>query len=419
MVLFFVLIAIGVPIAFVLAISSTIYIILSDLPLLLIAQRTFVAMDSFVIIAIPLFILTGSLMNSGGLTRRLVRFLHILFGHIRGSLAIINVVISMVFAGITGSAAADTAAIGGILIPAMIEEGYTPEDSAAVTAASSTIGPIIPPSIPLVIVGSISGLSVGYLLLSGIIPGILIGLGQIALVIYFAKKKKWRATPTKYSLNEIVKGCFDATFALISPLIIIGGILTGIFTPTEAAVIAVFYSFLCGFFIFKEIKLSDLPRILAETAIASGSVVIVCGFAGILGWIITYNQIPKLISETILGITTNPVIVILLINIILLFAGCFMDYITNIIIFFPLFFPTILKIGMNPYHFSMIFIFNLVIGLITPPVGTCLYIASGIAKIDLLKLSIAILPYIIVSFVVLVFIYLFPSLSLFIPSLVF
>jgi len=415
---FFVFIALGIPIAFTLALASTFYIILVEAPLLLLAQRPFVQLDSFIFIAIPFFIFAGNLMNKGGLTRRLVRFFQLFLGHIKGSLAIVNVAVSIVFAGITGSAAADTAAIGGILIPSMIKDGYAPETSAAITAASSTIGPIIPPSIAFVIFGAVSGVSVGTLLIAGIIPGILSGLAMIALVIYYAKKNNWPANPVRASLAEIIKGGKDALLALIAPLIIVGGIVSGIVTPTEAACVAVLYSFVCGVFIFKEVKLRDLPKILLDTAILSGSVLMICGFAGIFAWIITYERLPYLLSQFLLGITDSHIVILLLMNILLLFVGTLFTYGSGMIIFVPILLPTALEIGINPVHFGVIVVFNLMIGLVTPPVGTCLYIACGIAKITIEKLSVAILPFILLMIVTLIFITFCPALVMFLPNLI-
>lgn len=416
--LFFVFMSLGIPIAFILALVSAVYIILAGAPLVLVAQRTFVSFDSFIFLAIPCFVLTGYFMNSGGLTRRLVRFFQVLLGHVRGSLAIINVAVSMVFAGITGSAAADTSGVGSIMIPAMIEDGYTPEVSAAITAASSTLGPIIPPSIAFVIFGAASGVSVGSLLIAGIIPGVLSGLSMIALVIYYAKKNKWKASPVKASSAEIIRGGKDAFLALIAPLIIVGGIISGIVTPTEAAGVAVLYSFVCGVFIFKEIKLRDLPKIFLDAAILSSSVMIVCGFAGIFGWIMTYERVPQLVGQFLMGITDNPILILILMNILLLIVGCFFDYASGILIFVPILLPTALKIGIDPIHFGVIFVFNLMIGLITPPVGTCLYIACAIAKIKLEELTVAILPYILIIIGTLMFLTFCPDLVMFLPNLI-
>jgi C4-dicarboxylate transporter DctM subunit len=376
----------------------------------------FVFLDSFVMIAVPCYMLTGALMTHGGLTNRLVKFLEILVGHIRGALAIVNVLASMLFAGIQGSATADTSAIGGILIPAMKKAGYTAEVSAAVTAASSTIGPIIPPSILFVIYAVTANTSIGALFLGGAIPGILSGLAMIILIVILGKKQNWRRLEVRASYKEILIGFKDAVLALIAPVIIVGGIITGIVTPTEAAVIAVLYSFICGTFVFKEIKLKDIPKILLETAVLSGGIMIIVGMAGIFSWVLTYVQIPRIVSEAILSVTDNPIIILLLINIILLFVGTFLEQVSAITIFTPILLPIALKIGLNPIHFGVVLVFNLVIGLATPPVGSCLYIACGIAKIKFEKLVVAILPYLLAVIAVLFLITYIPPLVTTLPK---
>ena len=418
--LFFVFMSLGIPIAFILALVSTVYIILTGSPLVLVVQRTFVSFDSFIFLAIPCFILAGNLMNSGGLTSRLVRFFQVLLGHVRGSLAIITVAVSMVFAGITGSSAADASGVGSILIPAMIKDGYTPALSGAITAAASTLGPIIPPSIAFVVLGAVTGMSVGTLLIAGIIPGILSGLTMIAFIIYSAKKKNWKtSSPVRASLAEIIKGSKDAVLALIAPIIIVGGIISGKVTPTEAAGVSVLYSFICGAFIFKEIKLRDLPKIFLDTAILSSSVMIVCGFASIFGWVLTYERVPQLLGKYLMGITANnPILILIVMNILLLFVGCFLDYTSGILIFAPILLPTALEIGIDPIHFGLFFVFNLMIGLITPPVGTCLYIVCAIAKVKIEELTVNILPYILIMIVTLMFLTFCPALVMFLPNLI-
>ena len=413
---FLLFLALGVPIAFVLGLDAVVFISLVKVPLVLVPQRIFVFLDSFVMIAIPCYMLTGALMTRGGLTQRLVKFLQTLVGHIRGALAIVNVLASMLFAGIQGSATADTAAIGGILIPAMKKAGYTPEVSAAVTAASSTIGPIIPPSILFVVYAVIANTSIGALFLGGAVPGILSGLAMIILIVIIGKKQNWEKSPVRASFKEVLSGTKDAILALIAPLIIVGGIISGIVTPTEAAVIAVLYSFICGTFIFKEIKLRDLPKILLETAILSGGIMIIVGMAGIFSWVLTYVQVPRIVSEAILGVTDNPILILLMINIILLFVGTFLEQVSAITIFTPILLPIAMKLGLDPIHFGVVLVFNLVIGLVTPPVGSCLYIACGIAKIRFERLVVAILPYLVAVIAVLFLITFWPPLVTTLPT---
>ena len=415
--LFFLLLAIRIPIAFVLGLVSVCYILMVDLPLVLVAQRSFVQLNNFIFLAIPCFMLTGALMNAGGMTRRLVKFVQLLLGRVRGSLAVVNIAASMLFAGITGSAAADTSAIGGIMIPAMIKDGYSPSESAAITAASSTIGPIIPPSILFVVYGVVSGVSIGSLFIAGIIPGLLSGFAMIILVMYFAKKYNWKSKPAANSLSELFKGAIDAILSLIAPVIIIGGILSGLVTPTEASVIAVVYAFICSAFILKELKLKDLPKIFIDTIILSGSVMLIVAMAGIFGWILTRERVPLLMAEAIFSVTTDRTLILIFINLILLFAGTFLDTNSSTIIFTPILLPIAVQLGINPIHFGVILVFNLCIGLVTPPVGTCLYIACSIAKIKLEQLVVAIFPYLIVLIVVLLVITYSSGLVMFLPNL--
>ena len=409
--------ALGIPIAFVLGLDSLLFIYLNKLSFILVPQRMFVFLDSFVMIAIPCYMLTGTLMTRGGLTQRLVKFLQTLVGHIRGALAIVNVLGSMLFAGIQGSATADTSAIGGILIPTMKRAGYSAEASAAVTAASSTIGPIIPPSMLFVVYAVTANTSIGALFLGGAVPGILSGLGMIILIMILGKKQNWAKSPVRASSKEVLSGMKDAILAIIAPLIIVGGIISGIVTPTEAAVIAVLYSLICGMFIFKEIKLKDMPGILLETAILSGGIMIIVGMAGIFSWVLTYIQVPKIVSQAILNLTTNKFLILFMINIILLFVGTFLEQVSAITIFTPILLPIAKQLGLDPVHFGVVLVFNLVIGLVTPPVGSCLFIAAGIAKIKFERMVVAIMPYLLVVIAVLFLITYVPSLVTFLPGL--
>lgn len=414
---FLLFLALGIPIAFVLGLDSLVFISMNKLSFFLVPQRMFAFLDSFVMIAIPCYMLTGTLMTYGGLTNRLVKFFLLLVGHIRGSLAIVNVLASMVFAGIQGSASADTAAIGGVLIPTMKKAGYSSEVSAAVTAASSTIGPIIPPSIIFVIYAITANTSIGALFLGGVVPGILLGLTLIIAIVFIGKRQNWEKNPIRAPFREVLACMKDVILALIAPLIIIGGILTGIVTPTETAVIAVLYSFICAAFVFKEIILSDLPKILLETAILSGGIMIIVGMSGIFSWVLTYMQVPRMVSEAMMGITDNPILILLIMNIILLFAGTFFEAVSSIVVFTPIFLPIAMKIGLDPIHFGVMMVFNLNIGLITPPVGSCLYIAAGIAEIKFEQLVRAIFPYLLILIFVLLLITFYPPLATTLPRI--
>lgn len=393
--------AIGVPIAFVLGLTPLVTMIVQGgTPLILVAQRIFTGMDNTVLMAIPFFILAGNIMSHGGMTHQLVTFCKVLVGWLRGGLAYINVVISMIFAGITGAAVADTSAIGSILIPAMQREGYDTDFSAAVTATSSTIGPVIPPSIPFIIYGVLGEVSIASLFLAGLVPGILLGLFMMAVVAIYAHKRKYpkEKLPTlKAALNSF----YEAALVLIMPLIILGGILTGIFTPTESACIAVFYALFIGLVVHRDIKLKDLPKILIETGVTSSLVMLVIGMASIFAWVLASEQVPQMVTEAMLSITQNKILILLLMNIALLIIGTFMETAASLIILTPVLLPLMISIGVDPLHFGVILVLNLVIGLTTPPVGVCLFIACSIANTRLERVSRAIIPFLLSSIAVL------------------
>ncbi len=393
---------IGVPIAFVLGLTPLVVLITQgETPLVLVAQRIFTGMDSPVLMAVPFFILAGNIMSAGGMTGRLVRFCNVLVGSFRGGLAYINVVISMIFAGITGAAVADTSAVGAILIPAMKKDGYDSDFSAAVTATSSTIGPVIPPSIPFILYGVLGEVSIASLFLAGFVPGVLLGLFQMGVVGYYAHKRGYPKS-SRPPFRETVKVSIDAFLVLLMPIIILGGILTGIFTPTESACVAVFYSLFIALFVYRDIHLRDLPRIIVKTGATSSLVMLVIGAASIFSWLLASEEIPQLVTETILTLTQSKLLILLLMNILLLIIGTFMELTASLIILVPVLLPLMLKIGVDPLHFGVILVLNLVIGLTTPPVGVCLFIACSIARTSLEKLSRAILPFLLASVAVLI-----------------
>lgn len=393
--------ALGIPIAFVLGLTPLVAMIAQGgTPLTLVAQRIFTGMDNTVLMAIPFFILAGNIMSRGGMTRQLVTFCKVLVGWLRGGLAYINVVISMIFAGITGAAVADTSAVGSILIPAMQREGYDTDFSAAVTATSSTIGPVIPPSIPFIIYGVLGEVSIASLFLAGIVPGILLGVFMMGVVAYYARKRNYpkENLPT---LKEALTSFYEAALVLIMPLIILGGILSGIFTPTESACIAVFYALFIGLFVHRDIKLKDLPKILIDTGATSSLVMLVIGMASIFSWVLASEQVPQMVTEAILGLTDNRIIILLLMNLVLLIVGTFMETAASLIILTPVLLPLMVSIGIDPLHFGVILVLNLVIGLTTPPVGVCLFIACSIGNTRLELVSKAIVPFLLSSIAVL------------------
>ena len=414
---FIFLLIIGVPIAFVLGLTPLVAMMTQgETPLILAAQRIFTGIDSPILMAVPFFILAGNIMSAGGMTARLLGFCNILVGWLRGGLAYINVIISMFFAGITGAAVADTSAVGAILIPAMKKEGYDIDFAAAVTATSSTIGPVIPPSIPFIIYGVLGEVSIASLFLAGFVPGLLLGLFQMGVVGYYSHKYQYPKGSLP-SLRESIKVSADAALVLMLPVIILGGILTGIFTPTESACIAVFYALFLSMVVYRDINFRRLPRILIDTAATSSLVMMVIGMASIFSWLLASEEIPQMLTEHIMSATTNKVLILLLLNAVLLVIGTFMETTASLIILTPVLLPLIQQIGVDPLHFGVILVLNLVIGLTTPPVGVCLFIACSIGQTNLIKLSRAILPFLLASIVVLLICTYWEALVLAIPVL--
>jgi len=409
---------IGVPVAFALGLASlSVLIFANGIPLGIIAQRMFTGMDSFPFMAIPFFILAGQLMNSSGITQKLVAFADVLVGHVRGGLAQINIVASMFFAGITGSAVADTSAIGSILIPAMEEEGFDTDFSAAVTASSSVIGPIIPPSIPMVTFSLLSGASVGALFLAGLAPGVLLGLGLMLVSYIISRKRNYVSHGKIKPLSEIIKVTFKAIIPLLMPLIILGGILFGVFTATEASAVAVVYSLIIGFFVYRTLKLKDLPEIFIETARTTAVVFLVIATANIFNWLMATEQVPQNLAQFFTSNIDNPLIFLLIINVLLLIVGTFIEGTAAMIILVPVLMPTVIQFGIEPVMFGAIVVLNLMIGLITPPLGLCLFVASSVSKISLERISKAVLPFLLIEIVVLFLVTYIEPLTLYLPRL--
>jgi len=391
-------------------------IVTTEIPIAVLVQRMFVALDTFTLIAVPLFILTGRIMALGGLTKDLIDLSRALVGSFRGGLAYINIVASMFFAGITGSAASDTSSIGAILIPAMIEKGYEKDFSVAVTATSSTIGVMIPPSIPMVVFGVVSGVSIGKLFLGGIIPGILVGFALMSVTFILARKRNY-PIEGKMSLKETLWTILRSIPALLTIVIILGGIVSGIFTPTEAAGIAALYSFLLATLYYRELKLKEIPGILLEVATTTGIVALMIATASALGWILANQGIPKIIGDFIFSLTKDRSLILLFINLLLLFVGTWLDLSPALIIFTPILLPIIQQLGIDLVHFGVIMVVNLAIGLFTPPVGVCLFVACGIAKISITDTVRAFVPFFASMVAVLFLITYVPDLVLFIPNL--
>lgn len=374
-----------VPVAISLLLSSTAAILFIGMPLELMPQRVFTALDSFPFMAIPFFILAGNLMGSGGISKRLVDLANSLVGDKAGGLAIVSVIACMFFAAISGSGAATTAAIGGIMIPYMVKSGYSDGFSAAVNASAGSIGVIIPPSIPFVTYGVLTETPISEMFTAGIGAGVVIGICIIVSVIWVSKKRGYQETK-KYSSKEKLQAFKDAILAILMPVIMLGGIYSGQFTATESSVIAVVYGFVVGFFIYKELSLKDLKDILISSAISTASLLLLIASASVFGLILVNNRIPDLIASAILEISSNRIVLLLLINVMLLILGTFMDTTAALIIVAPIFFPVSQSIGMDPVHFGVMLCSNLAIGQITPPFGVNLFVASGTAKIKLEKI---------------------------------
>ncbi|MBR9776547.1 MAG: TRAP transporter large permease [Cytophagales bacterium] len=415
-IVFLVLLAIGFPIAFALGISAFTYLLFSDIPLMVIPQKMYAGIDVFVLLSIPGFILAGNLMNASGITGRIINFCNALLGHIRGGLGLANVGASMLFGGISGTAIADTASIGSVMIPAMKKEGYDVPFSCAVTASSSTIGPVIPPSLPMIIAATLTGLSVGKLFVAGIVPGLLLGVGFMLITYLISVKRKYPKRPRK-TFGFVFKSFFQAFWALMMTVIILFGIIGGVFTPTEASIVAVIYAIAIGLWVYKELKIKMIPAILLQSAKTTAALMVLVGFANLFAWIMTVEELPQLIANSLLELTSNKFMLLLLINLLLIFVGAFMETIAALLILFPVLLGVAVNVGVDPVQFAIIMVFNLVIGLTTPPVGVCLFVASSIGGISLEKIAVAGLPYLMVSILVLLMITYIPEVSLWLPGL--
>lgn len=406
----------GMPVAFSLGVASVTTLQYgSNLPLTLAAQRLFTGTDSFPLMAIPFFMLAGELMESGGISRRLFDFAHAIVGFVYGGLAMVAVVAAMFFAGISGAAAADTAAVGAVSIPAMIRKGYKRGFAAAVQAAGGSIGVIIPPSIPMIIFGVVGGVSIGKMFMGGFIPGLLIGGGLMA-VSYFLAKKAGYEKDTFMGFREILRTFWGALWALLMPVIILGGILGGIFTPTEAAVVAALYGLVIGFFVYRELRLRDLPRIFTRAAISTSTVMLLIATANIFGWILTAERVPQNVAAYLVTLSSSRYVLYGLILVCLLIVGTFMETSASLIILTPVFLPVVEKLGINPVHFGVVMVTALAIGMLTPPLGICLFISCNIAHIQLSEIIRYITPFLVIMIAMLVLITYVPDLVMIIPN---
>ena len=415
---FVVMLLMGVPIAFILGLIPLGYLsFFSNMPLTVIGQTLFNGADSYILLAIPFFISASILMNRTGITRGLINFADLIVGRLPGSLSHVTIISSMIFAGITGAAVADAAAIGSVMIPAMKEEGYTPAYSGALTVAASIMGPIIPPSIIMVIYGSITGDSIGALFLAGFVPGVVIALSLMIVAIYYAIKDKHSRRTKGYTLKESVSIIRNALLALMMPVIIVGGILSGQFTPTEAAAVACAYAFIVGFFIYKKLTVKDVIDSLKEGAITSAAILLIIAAAKLFGLMMSIEALPQQIAEVFMSITTNKYVFLLIVNIFLLFMGMIMETGANVILIAPILIPIAIQYGIDPLHFALVFLVNVNIGLATPPVGVCLFVVAPIAKTSFENIVSRIFPFLVAEVTVLLLITYIPELILFVPRM--
>jgi tripartite ATP-independent transporter DctM subunit len=415
--IFLVLMILGVPIAFVIAIVAFVGIFnVPYIPEVTVPVKMMNGINSFVLLAVPLFILAANLMNSGKISEKLIQLSLALVGRIRGGLAHANILVSMIFAGVSGSAQADTAGVGKILIPTMQKEGYDTETAVGVTAASSTIGVIIPPSIPMIIFAGLTNASIGALFLGGIIPGILIGVGMM-LYVYFLARRRNYPKAAKTAPRELFKLLVETIPALLTPVIIIGGIITGFFTATEAAAVASLYTFIISMFYYKTIKWKDMPKILTDTLALSSLSLFALAAASALGELMSFYQLGLLAQEFFANNIGTKWLFILIIIGFFLFIGTFMDAIPAMILFVPVILPTSIAFGMDPVHLGLIVVITLAIGLVTPPYGLCLLLAAKIGDLSIERSLIAVVPYILIILVVLLFVAFFPGIAFYIPNL--
>lgn len=414
---FFILIFLKVPIVFVFIISSVITLIYLDMPLISVINHVYSSIDSFSLLAVPFFLLLGQLMNYGGITERLVDFSNAVVGHLKGGLGHINVLVSMLFAGLSGSSVADTAGIGAMLIPAMKKAKYDLPFTAALTACSSTLGGIIPPSIIMVIYASLAQISVGALFLSGFVPGVLIGLSQMGYTYYLAIKKGYPSGHKK-SIKEIWREFIRAFPPLLMPIIIIGGITTGIFTATEAAVIAVVYGLFLIFVIYRSADIKELPKVFGNAMVGYSLPLMCVASAGIMGWLIAYLDAPELIMNYLLNITSSEFGIALLIVAFLMMLGTFLSPIIVVVVFLPILQAMGNAANLDPLHLGIIVVLTLSLGRVTPPYGICLLVASQIAEIPSYKVFVASIPMIILVLLIIIIGILIPDLFLLLPKLI-
>ncbi len=417
---FIVLLALAVPVSFAIGISTLLTILMSlplEATIAVVSQKMATALDSFSLLAIPFFILAGNLMNSGGIAMRLINLAKVMGGRLPGSLAHCNVLANMMFGAISGSAVAAAAAVGGTMAPLQKKEGYDPAYSASVNIASCPTGLLIPPSNTLIVYSLVSGgTSIAALFLAGYVPGILMGLGVMVVAGLIAKRRGYPVAE-RSTWGQIMQTAWDALPSLFLIVIIMGGIISGIFTATEASAIAIVYTLFLAVIVYRQVKIRDLPKIILDSAVTTSVVLLLIGCSMGMSWAMANADIPYMISDAILGISENPLVILLIINITLLIVGIFMDMTPAVLIFTPIFWPIAQEMGMDPVHFGIMMVFNLCIGILTPPVGSALFIGCSVGKVSIDKVIVQLIPFFVVLFLTLMLVTYVPQLSLFLPNL--
>ena len=418
-ILFFVFLMLGVPIAFSLGLGSVVAIFMDDkISSMLVAQKLFSSINSFSLMAIPFFMLSGELMEAGGISKRLVNIAKAFVGHITGGIGMVDIGTSVLFAGVSGSAAADTAAVGSMLMPSMLKNGYPRGLAAVIQACAGSLGPIIPPSLTMIIYCSLTGLSIGECFMAGVIPGLIIGLG-VAVVTYFYARRLGIKGDERVPYRERLTAIKDGILAIIMPLIIIGGIVSGIFTPTESGAIAVIYALVIGMFVYKEFTYRELPRIFLKAASMTGMALLIVAGASIFSWLVAYEKFPKMIITFLTGLTDNKYVIMMLLVLFLLFVGMFIETLSATIICAPILMPVAAQYGIDPIQFALIMVITLVYAGVTPPVGGVLFITMGIAKAKMKEALTYLAPYLGIICIVILLLIFVPQISLLLPRLLF
>ena len=415
--LFFILMFLGIPVAFSLCLAALFYIVLFvDVPPIIIVQQILSGVDKFTLMAIPFFVIAGTLMEHGGISKRIVNFAKAVVAPLPGGLSIVVVISSIIFAAMSGAGAATTAAVGSIMIPAMIKDGYDPDYSCALQASAGIFGPLIPPSILMVLYGVTAGVSVGDMLVSGVIPGLLMGVMVLLVAVIYAIKNGHKGT-AGYDLKNVFVSFIEAFWAILTPVIILGGIYTGLFTPTEAAAVAAFYSLIVGVFVYKELKWNKLLRLLAKSFILAAGIMLIVGATQSFGWVLTKEGIPQDVAAWFGALTDSPLIFLFSVCCMLLVAGCFIDAVPALMIFAPILCPAAKEFGIPLMHFGVVMVVSLCIGLVTPPVGLNLFVASTVGGRPVHKIIPYVPPFLIVMIAGLGILVLFPGLSTYLPAL--